>query len=225
MAKKALTESVVPVNCSYSELVATDKLVPYPGNPNQHPPKQILLLSKIIAAQGWRSPIIVSNLSGRITKGHGRWMAAKQLGLEVVPVDFQDYESERQEKEDLLADNRLSELSIIDREELKDMLLDLDTEDLDLDLTGYLKEDLEIMMTDFSTPDYGILGGDGEADGRAEEMSAGVKRGLVIEFEKNDYDQAARLCKLAREQDVYIGKVLIDALETQLADMVQPEAV
>ena len=41
-------------------------------------------------------------------------MAAKELGVSQVPVDYQDYESEASEYADLMADNKIQEFSELD---------------------------------------------------------------------------------------------------------------
>ena len=124
------------VFCAHTELVETEKLVPNPRNPNRHPESQIKLLAKIIRAQGWRNPIVVSKRSGFVIKGHGRLDAAKLLECEKVPVDFQDYDNEAAEWADMLADNRIAELAETDDEELKKLIQELDGK-IDLDLTGF----------------------------------------------------------------------------------------
>src|SRR5262245_5749664 len=68
------------VRCAFDVMVGIEKLVTNPRNPNQHPQTQIALLAKVINHQGWRSPIVVSNRSGFIVAGHGRFEAAKLLG-------------------------------------------------------------------------------------------------------------------------------------------------
>lgn len=124
------------VFCAHTELADTEKLVPNPRNPNRHPESQIKLLAKIIRAQGWRNPIVVSKRSGFVIKGHGRLDAAKLLECEKVPVDFQDYENEAAEWADMLADNRIAELAETDDDELKKLIQELDGQ-IDLDLTGF----------------------------------------------------------------------------------------
>src|SRR5690606_610560 len=137
----------IRVYCAYDEMVDIDKLVPNPRNPNKHPQKQIDLLAKIIKYQGWRVPITVSKRSGFVVRGHGRLMAAQKLGLEKVPVDFQDYANEAEEWADLIADNRIAELSEMDDTMLKDLLQEVDTGAIDMELTGFTAEELEQMMT------------------------------------------------------------------------------
>lgn len=89
-------------------------------------------------------------------------MAANRLGCEQVPVDYQDYASEAEEWADLIADNRLSELSQWQRGELKDILQELDTGALDMELTGYDAAAMEALMSEFHVPDNtGVLGENG----------------------------------------------------------------
>jgi len=135
------------IYCSRTEVWPIAKLKPNPRNPNRHPPEQIRLLAKIICAQGWRSPVVVSKLSGLIVKGHGRLEAAKLAGLTEVPVDLQDYADEATEWADLVADNRLTELAEIDNDALKDLLIELDTGDIDMEMTGFTQRDMEFLMT------------------------------------------------------------------------------
>ena len=85
--------SDIPIFCAHTEIVETEKLIPNPKNPNRHPEAQIKLLAKIIKAQGFRNPIVVSKRSGFVIKGHGRLDAAKLLEMLTVPVDFQELEN------------------------------------------------------------------------------------------------------------------------------------
>jgi ParB-like chromosome segregation protein Spo0J len=137
------------INHTSEKLVNIDEVIPNPRNPNTHDEKQIKLLGKIIRFQGWRLPIVVSNLSGFIVRGHGRLETAKHLGLQQVPVSYQDYENEAQEWADLIADNRIAELAEIDRASLKDMIEQLDTGEIDLDVTGFDDNSLEKLMSEF----------------------------------------------------------------------------
>jgi ParB-like chromosome segregation protein Spo0J len=142
-SKPTIKASDIPVYCSHDKLVDVVSLVPNPRNPNTHPDKQIALLAKIIRAQGWRNPIVVSTRSGFITKGHGRLQAAQLLQVELVPVDYQDYATEAAEWADMLADNRIAELAENDSGLLAGVLDDLKLADIDMDLTGYDQNEKE----------------------------------------------------------------------------------
>jgi hypothetical protein len=159
----------VPVYCAYREIVEIEKVVEHPRNPNKHPDRQIALLSKIISKQGWRNPITVSTLSGYIIRGHARLLAAKVLGVTKVPIDFQHYGSEAEEFADMVADNRIQELSDLALPETKSLIEELERAGMDMDLTGYDKESLQTLkqafipsesMTPTGLPDPDVTGFD-----------------------------------------------------------------
>lgn len=131
----------VPVFCAHDKIVPIGELKPNPKNPNQHPGEQIKLLGQVIRATGWREAITVSTRSGLIVRGHGRLMAAQLEDLAEVPVDFQNYASEEEEMADLVADNRLAELSNVDTKMLADIFAEVDTGAIPFALTGYTEED------------------------------------------------------------------------------------
>lgn len=79
-AQPKATAGGVPVFCAHDAIVAIEKLIPNPKNPNTHPDAQIQALGRIIRQTGWRAPITVSKRSGFIVKGHGRLAAAKLEG-------------------------------------------------------------------------------------------------------------------------------------------------
>lgn len=122
------TVKIVPENrrdkvyCSFTKLVPIGEVREHPKNPNYHDREQIEILANAIKATGWRTPIGISKRSGFIIRGHGRFAAAKALGLTEVPVDYQDYDSESQELADLLADNKIADLGQIDFESISSVL-------------------------------------------------------------------------------------------------------
>lgn len=135
------------INCSYNEIRDIVNLTAHPKNPNTNNDEQIRLLSEIIRHQGWRNPIVVSSRSGFIVAGHGRLLAAEMLGLKKVPVDLQDFKTEADELSHLIADNRIAELSEINRGTLADLIGELDNGDFDLNLTGFDSFAVEELMT------------------------------------------------------------------------------
>jgi DNA modification methylase len=123
------------IRCLFDEMVSVKKLKPHPQNRNKHPDVQITRLAEILEYQGWRYPIKVSKLSGYITSGHGRLMAAQKLGLKEVPVNFQEYESVEQEYADLTADNAIALWAEIDFAAINADLPDLGP-DFNIDMLG-----------------------------------------------------------------------------------------
>lgn len=156
---KAIADNV-PVYCAHDAIVDIDELIPNPKNPNEHPPEQIALLAKIIKRTGWRAPITVSKLSGFVVKGHGRLLSAKKAGLKFVPVDYQAYENEAQEYADLMADNRIAELSEINDEKLKNIFEEIEFKDDEIELTGYDQEFLDNLLNEAEDEDEEEIEGD-----------------------------------------------------------------
>lgn len=116
-------------------LVKCSELKPNPKNRNIHSKDQIDRLAEIIKYQGFRNPITVSNQSGFIVAGHGRLEAAKQLGIEAVPVIYQDFESEEQEYAAQVSDNAIASWAELDLSGINADLGDLGP-DFDIDLLG-----------------------------------------------------------------------------------------
>ena len=85
-----------------------------PKNNNDHPPKQIERLMKIIEFQGFRNPLTVSTRSGYVLCGHGRIEAARNLGFKELPVIYQDFASEEEEYAHMTADNEIARWSSLD---------------------------------------------------------------------------------------------------------------
>jgi hypothetical protein len=131
----------IPVFCAHDAIIKTSDLKPNPKNPNQHPLEQVKLLGAIIRAQGWRGPITISNRSGLIVRGHGRLMAAQLEELIEVPVDYQNYSSDAEEMADLVADNRIAELSDADAKMLAEVFADINTGEIPFTLSGYSEEE------------------------------------------------------------------------------------
>ena len=62
------------------EQVAIELLKPYPGNARTHDDRQLAKIASSLDAFGWMNPIVAER-DGTIIAGHGRWQAAKSLGL------------------------------------------------------------------------------------------------------------------------------------------------
>ena len=146
----------IPVFCAYDEIIPVEDLKPNPKNPNRHPENQVELLAKVIEAQGWRQPVKVSKLSGMIVSGHGRYQAALLLGCP-VPVDLQDYSSEAEELADLLADNRIAELSEMDEKLLAELFAEIEEADITPEIAGYT-DDVVMALVDAIDGDLEIVG-------------------------------------------------------------------
>lgn len=169
--------SEIKVFCCYDKMVDIAELIENPRNPNKHPEEQLKILAKVIKQNGWRAPITVSKLSGFIVKGHGRLQAAKLLGCETVPVDYQEYENESLEYADLMADNRIAELSEIDNKKLLELFQEFDVGEVDFDLSGYTEDFYKELASAFDEYEGDELLGD--PDEVPEEVETRCKRGDI----------------------------------------------
>lgn len=124
-------------------------LVPYAKNARQHPPEQIDQIAASMERFGFTIPMLVAE-DGTIIAGHGRLMAAAQLGLAEVPVMVARGWSEEDRRLYTLADNRLAEIAEWDPEMLRIEIGEL-REDFgieDMSLIGFSAEDLAEILPD-----------------------------------------------------------------------------
>jgi ParB-like chromosome segregation protein Spo0J len=117
------------------EQIKTDLLVPYKLNAKQHPQSQIEGIAESIRRFGFTQPIVV-NKQNEIIIGHGRFEAAKIVGLEKIPCLRLDALSEQEVKALRLLDNRIAETG-------------WDVELLKMDFEGF-DFDLQPFNTDFN---------------------------------------------------------------------------
>ena len=87
-------------------------------------------------------PCLVDEKGGLIA-GHGRVLAAKQLGLDEVPVVVARGSSEAQKRAYVIADNKLTENGGWDDALLAAEMADLKGLDFDITLTGFALDDIE----------------------------------------------------------------------------------
>lgn len=133
------------------ELWPVDRLRPYERNARTHSPEQVAKISASMATFGFTNPILVDSADG-IIAGHGRLMAAKELGLAEVPVIVLDQLTDAQRRAYILADNRLALDAGWDDEMLRAELADLRDEEFDLSLTGFTDAEIDDLLADPEEP-------------------------------------------------------------------------
>jgi ParB-like chromosome segregation protein Spo0J len=127
------------------ELIAVAKLVPNPKNARKHSKDQIDKLAGIITEIGWTNPILVDG--NNILAGHGRRLAALQLGLVEVPSIDLSHLTEDQKRAYIIADNKIGEESTWDKEILALELADLKLDGLDMQLVAFDVAELEKLIS------------------------------------------------------------------------------
>ena len=122
-----------------------DRLQPYAANAKIHGEEQVAKIAASMAEFGWTVPVLVSG-DGEVIAGHGRILAAAQLGLMEVPVIILDHLSEAQRRAYRIADNQLTMLGGFDEALLSKELRELLSEDYDLSLIGFEDGELDRLL-------------------------------------------------------------------------------
>ena len=115
-------------------------------NPRIHPEQAIEKLVKSIEFYGFTNPVLVQKNSWTIMAGHLRVKAAERQGMKKVPVILLDFDDSKAMAYNV-ADNRLQDETSFDFASLANLLLDLDTGDFDMELTGFDLNQIEDIMT------------------------------------------------------------------------------
>jgi DNA modification methylase len=131
------------------------ELKPDPANPRRHSKKQVRQIADSIRVFGFNVPVLIDR-DGNVIAGHGRLLAAEQLGWSEVPTLCLDHLTAAQARAFRIADNKLTENAEWDDRLLAQQLKDLSLIGLDfsLELTGFemAEIDLRILSLD-DTPE------------------------------------------------------------------------
>lgn len=130
------------------EYISVKLLKPYDKNTKLHSKEQIDKIAKSIETFGFRFPVLINNLNEKlIIAGHGRKLAAEQLGMSEIPVVTAEDLTPEQIRLLRIADNKVTE-SEWDFNLLKLEFEDFEKLGLDLDLTGFGFDEIAGIMQD-----------------------------------------------------------------------------
>jgi DNA modification methylase len=109
---KSMSDRSVAKDCVNAEPLrieyrALAKLIPYARNARTHSSAQVAQIAASIKEYGWTNPVLVDGDNGLIA-GHGRLLAARQIGLDQIPVIELAGLSEAAKRAYILADNKLA---------------------------------------------------------------------------------------------------------------------
>ena len=174
------------------ELVDIEKLIPYANNARTHSDKQIDKIAASIKEFGFLNPLIISE-DNVILCGHGRYYAAKKLGLKKLPCIRESHLSEAQRKAYILADNRLAEDAGWDEDLLRVEIEFLKGEDFNVDLIGFDEKEINSLF------DADTEGKEDDFDVDAElEKTPFAKRGDIWHLGKHTI-----ICDDTRDPETY----------------------
>jgi DNA modification methylase len=127
-----------------TEIVAIDKIRPNDWNPNSMDARMFAVLIKNIETEGFIEPVIITKDSV-IVNGEHRWRALQQMGEKAISVVRLDLKStDPRAKLESLALNEIHGDFI--EEKLAAVLADLETTEVDLDLSGFDENALEKLL-------------------------------------------------------------------------------
>lgn len=134
------------------EYIPIDEIKPYENNAKLHPKEQIQQIKNSILEFGFKDPIAIWH--DTIVEGHGRLLAAQELGYKELPIIRLDDLSDEQRKAYCLAHNKLTMNSDFDLDVLSaelDSITDIDMSDFgfDLDLPDF-DEPAEVVEDDYN---------------------------------------------------------------------------
>ena len=117
------------------EQLSADDIKPYETNPRQIGDDAIEAVASSIKMYGWQQPIVVDE-NNKIVAGHVRYLAARKIGLDTIPVKRADDLSEAEVRQYRILDNKVSELAKWDS-----TLLEFELSEIEADLSSYFEDD------------------------------------------------------------------------------------
>ena len=146
-------------------------------------------------------PIVVND-DMIVLGGNMRLKACKEAGLKEVPVIKASDLTEEEQRQFIIKDN-------VSGGEWDWGMLQTDWDVEQLEDWG-----LEVWQPPAEV-DYSLLNDEDDLDSELNEMTNGVKKAIQIEFESDHYQEAYELVKFWRQQDAYVGKMILDFLKSE----------
>jgi 16S rRNA G966 N2-methylase RsmD len=128
------------------------ELKPYANNARTHSKEQITKIANSIKTFGFTNPILIDG-DNNIIAGHGRLLAAQQLGVDEVPAIDLSHLTKDEARAYVIADNRLALDAGWDNDLLKLELSELNDLGFDLDVIGFSADELDSILNDHSIED------------------------------------------------------------------------
>lgn len=211
-----------PSDCQQSlpkeiEFYAPASLKPFANNARTHSKKQVGQIVKSIERFGFTNPVLIDD-NRMILAGHGRVLAAQQMGLDRVPCLLVSSLSAAEKRAYILADNKLAQNAGWDEEllaeELK-FLLD-ESENIDISLTGFSIAEVDMIIEPGGTAPQADMEREDAVPARADGAPAITQVGDIWQLGNHRL-----VCGDARDKAIY-DVLMLDPIkgESELADMV-----
>lgn len=199
-----------------------DSLTPYEKNARQHKDFDVSVIKKSIEEFGFDDPIGIWSDKNIIVEGHGRLLAAKELGMTEVPCIRLDHLTDEQRKAYALTHNRSAELSAWDIDTLDEELKALEAEfdlsalgfeefmpedepevhDDDFDESDFLTENPESKLGDlYILGNHRLICGDSTAAGNVELLMNGKKADFILTDPPYNVDYVGKTAEALKIQN------------------------
>lgn len=191
-------------------MMKVSKLKANPSNPrvikDEKFKKLVKSLQEFPEMMEKRPMVCVTDVDGRIYPlgGNMRLRAIQELGMKEIPDTWVMM------ADDWTEDKR-REFTIKDNVGFGEWEWDQLANEWDADLL--VDWGLDVWQPEESV-DYSILDEE-DVDEQLQDMAGGVKKAIQIEFEPDHYDEAYELVKFWRDQDAYVGKMILDFLKSE----------
>ena len=129
---------------TYKPKVPIGKLLPFEKNPRTMPHSEMRALERSIVNWGFVEPVVVDE-AYLIIGGHQRVQAARNQGLKTVPVMMIEGLDEDEKVILNIALNKIH--GRWEEYQLSELLNDLSKKAVDLDLTGFTKEEVDSLLS------------------------------------------------------------------------------
>ena len=122
-------------------------LTPYEGNTRKHGVEDVEQIKKSIEMDGFNDPIGIWGDDNLIVEGHGRQIAAIELGMDKVPCIRLDHLTDTQRRDYAIRHNFTSDQSEFDFGRLREEIAALELQGLDMSYLDGIWEDLDAVGT------------------------------------------------------------------------------
>lgn len=197
-----------------------DQLIPYENNAKKHSEKDVSDIVEGIQQYGFNSVMAVDK-HGVIAAGHGRRLAAIQLGMKFVPVHILDDLDENQVKAYRLSDNKVTGTEYDHALEQAELEM-LSETDVDMSGIGYDDRELDFLTSDLSDMNMDSIIDDldmevkdhtEKAKAKAEEIESDmITIGEAFGFKKVSIEMARSIGQFMGLLEEETGKKEADAL-------------
>lgn len=146
------TEEVTasPAVVAKIEMWSIDRLRPLDRNPREHSAEQIEEIAESIRRFGFLAALVIDETRGVVLAGNGRLAAAVKLGLKEIPVIPVGHLSEGEQKQFIIADNRIALDATWSEEILAEYFAEIEKLGLDPTATFFSQEEVDEILSEFA---------------------------------------------------------------------------